>query len=482
MSEDVGLCFYKLDGIPWPAFKYSDGNHLMEDAKDEIDNPLKARIAIDMISSFMNNEEKHVYVQPMGKPVSEYIKLKEGEDEYYCVYQGMARVLGNETLNPKAFRDDNEYLAYMAAMAELCQALERLSKNLPIRGQTDPETYDKWKKRGEMQLRLAASRGDQRVARDSTEAVETGISTPEKSRGSFKATEDEVNNTSTAASVMQSDDVSTPKASYNVTTNSPARQGAREIDLHSKTSSPGHTPKANNTRTHSDNATVVSVNDSSLAEESDVQPIPFRDPQIKESDSINTVYKKLILNSGWGRQEVNGEVLFWMPHVTLATGIRQKTIFTCFELEDYLKEVNLWKYSTARKLIFTPIQKAKKAKRANSLNVTPSRSSSRRSSRARGSEQKKREFAEDDFYFFPNLINFLQAKLGWDYKPGGVIASWAYIPGTSKLGLKGEYGVDFFTEEEEVVLYCMKNKFKENYGHLLDSVDTKRARIGTVSP
>ena len=165
MSEDVGLCFYKLDGIPWPAFKYSDGNHLMEDAKDEIDNPLKARIAIDMISSFMNNEEKHVYVQPMGKPVSEYIKLKEGEDEYYCVYQGMARVLGNETLNPKAFRDDNEYLAYMAAMAELCQALERLSQSLPIRGQTDPETYDKWKKRGEMQLRLAASRGDQRVAR-----------------------------------------------------------------------------------------------------------------------------------------------------------------------------------------------------------------------------------------------------------------------------------------------------------------------------
>ena len=150
---------------------------------------------------------------------------------------------------------------------------------------------------------------------------------------------------------------------------------------------------------------------------------------------------------------MNGEVFYWMPNVTFSKGTRGKNLFNIDELEEYLKRTNLWKSETARRLMFTPIQKTKgKTKESKSLSVTPARSSVRRSTRSRGSESKKRSLPKDEFYFFGNLIQFLQRKLDWEYKNGSKVgATWVYIRGDSKFGIEGRHGVDYFTEEDEVV-------------------------------
>lgn len=143
----------------------------------------------------------------------------------------------------------------------------------------------------------------------------------------------------------------------------------------------------------------------------------------------------------------------------------------------------------SKKLMFTPIQKSEKKKRprptetchvqednkkpkaSTSSSITPGQSTVRRSRRrSRGNGSKRSVHQRDDFYFFGNLIQFLQLALDWDYKKGTKLKNWLIIRGDSKLGLDGEVGVDYFEDEDAVVEYCVKNKFKEKYHHLLPAI------------
>ena len=147
--------------------------------------------------------------------------------------------------------------------------------------------------------------------------------------------------------------------------------------------------------------------------------------------------------------------------------------------------------------MFTPIQKSEKKKRprptetcqlqednkkpkaSTSSSITPGQSTVRRSRRrSRGNGSKRSVHQRDDFYFFGNLIQFLQLALDWDYKKGTKLKNWLIIRGDSKLGLDGEVGVDYFEDEDAVVEYCVKNKFKEKYHHLLPAItDTGNGNI-----
>ena len=74
-------------------------------------------------------------------------------------------------------------------------------------------------------------------------------------------------------------------------------------------------------------------------------------------------------------------------------------------------------------------------------------------------------------------------KLDWEYKKGVKVGSdWVYIRGDSELGVEGTRGVDYFTEEHEVVDYCTKNKYKTKYRHLLTPPSNKRSKQGIISP
>jgi hypothetical protein len=111
--------------------------------------------------------------------------------------------------------------------------------------------------------------------------------------------------------------------------------------------------------------------------------------------------------------------------------------------------------------------------------VTPRRTSRRKLDKSSGSSWKEK----DDFYKFKPLMAFLQNHLNWVYKQAhNQLKQWSYIKGDSEAGENGDYLVDFFHEEKEVIKYCKENNnCKEQCAHLANNIggtatNTKRTK------
>lgn len=118
--------------------------------------------------------------------------------------------------------------------------------------------------------------------------------------------------------------------------------------------------------------------------------------------------------------------------------------------------------STSAAVTTTANLKTPKASKKRKM-VTPTPSRSTRTRRSPGSDDSPFNFKskkQEEFYQFQPLIKKLQA-IGWQYSRAKT-RNWQYVlPGHPSEYKKGKHLEDFFYEENEVILYCMNNKFFE---------------------
>jgi hypothetical protein len=218
----------------------------------------------------------------------------------------------------------------------------------------------------------------------------------------------------------------------------------------------------------SDGANTTEPEEAKTSEEE--QPV-----EILKNDTFEDIRNKLIF-SGWEviKEKGGDDPLFFVPKAHLKTGHWARyDYFDEWELRKYLEETYQW----------TEPVKAEEVQRAEAREEEPAEPKKKRSRKPTSTkeprtkkpkgEQAKRKQEErtrqssmeeeekDPFYQFSTLITFLRGSLGWKYRAAILRdhITWIY----ERPGTLGERGELYFDEEQEVVDYCKRNKYKETY-------------------
>lgn len=476
------LCFYCRDNsiLLWPAVYAESYSEYLNAFQDEIDVNLKCKISEAMFDAFRESKEVEKILRPLGKSVADLVEIEKGKKEVFNYHEHLWDVLIEQAAVPTIFSSDEEYLEFM-------EALDKSEET--IRGRRDKTML-------QLGLERLAKKNEAGVLPDEKMAETTvqDQSGDEEMEGSPSASNNapcpEQDVVMACVVDQAADAASFPQSN----SDSPA---ARSITDSSTTSD--NTPRTHN---QSSSATVVSMDTAACAETSAVNQFPFDVvPEVDESMSAADIGHAFVF-AGYNRLRKNGEVLYFFPGVEYETRIRGKNCFSEEELEAIAKEHNYFKV-TSREL-FTPAaieneqgsdassvaikavagknkkqqpvkQKSPPTKKGTTAKKTPSKTQAPKNSgrtrisprRLRSCEPKRKLVSSEPFYDFVNLMRVLKNHFGWKYKGGGGLATWIYVRGDSAFGKHGELGVDFFTEETEVVEYCMKNNYKEKFDDLL---------------
>jgi hypothetical protein len=209
---------------------------------------------------------------------------------------------------------------------------------------------------------------------------------------------------------------------------------------------------------------------------------------IEPTATFNNILFKLQVDYGWEQISYQGQTVWIRPGKDPSANpncIRGKDFFNVEELRQHLQAKCGWKEPITPQAKSKPTDTATKNKRGRKTApsfVTPSPSGRPQRNRRRkvrdgehddeqsspmkmSSKKPKKMFQfqseeEEDFYTFLNLMSKLKRNK-WGYRPGK-FGGWTYIkPGHKGEKQGGKHMVDFFTEEHEVIEYCMKEKYFE---------------------
>jgi hypothetical protein len=209
---------------------------------------------------------------------------------------------------------------------------------------------------------------------------------------------------------------------------------------------------------------------------------------IEPTATFNNILFKLQVDYGWEQISYQGQTVWIRPGKDPSANpncLRGKDFFNVEELRQHLQAKYGWKEPITPQAKSKPTDTATKTKRGRKTApsfVTPSPSGRPQRHRRRkvrdgehddeqsspmkmSSKKPKKMFQfqseeEEDFYTFLNLMSKLKRNK-WGYRPGK-FGGWTYIkPGHKGEKQGGKHMVDFFTEEHEVIEYCMKEKYFE---------------------
>jgi hypothetical protein len=195
---------------------------------------------------------------------------------------------------------------------------------------------------------------------------------------------------------------------------------------------------------------------------------------VEPTDSFDDICHKLQVDLGWEVIIFNGETIWMKPGKDPTRNpnccVRGRDYFDTTGLYDYVQTKYGWNPPTGS------LKTTKKGHQItpSTMSSSPSSSSSSTSNskthaRKKSSSsvtpsplKKKRQFQsveEEKFYTFSKLMPKLCKRLYWGYR-GGVLGGWTYVmPGHRGEKQGGQYKVDYFKQEDEVVEYCMKNDY-----------------------
>jgi hypothetical protein len=369
-------------------------------------------------------------------------------------------------LDPEFWNDEDLYKSFMGAMDQVRQDLNSTSNTHAFA----ELAQRKWQHfRGVDEQLQAQAAGHEEVAATSEETGE-GASEEETAPPADAAVEEET--------AMEEEDVQNEPESH---------------------------PRDRNGSSITDSCVETVVTQDSSDEEE-------KDPGILPRDSFQQTIHKLQLSLGWDVIQYQGKTVWIQPGKDPSSNdslVLGKDYFGETELKEYLQTKYGWKRpqidttaaaqspstaaapdtNTADKHKTPQTNSGKKSRgkkprafvtpspkvtKDRSTNLAPPRSSTRkRAPRGalededmlqRSKKQSKifhfKSDAEADFYNFGPLMNRLK-KHGWKYR-GGNLGGWTYIiPRHNGPKQGGQEKVDYFTEEEDVVEYCMNNQYFE---------------------
>jgi hypothetical protein len=467
---------YKQDdetSYKWPAIICADLEEFQDMVQNEADDDLKTKICLALFENY--DKESVMVARLLGR--SEFLILEEG-----TAFHGYATLLFDKLAKatPQYFAKHLDlYLDYMSALDASYDWLK-----------DDGTKSDKNRKKGEELLAKYHRSNDESLEENKPHEAEE----QEKSSLEEKAPERTSPVTTTAETT------SSPPASF---TNEEEQTISDDRSVQCSDEHPG-----------SSSATVVSMSDSSDAP-STTEPEEATTPEeeqrleILKDDTFKDIRNKLIF-AGWEVRKATGEELLYfpVPNASVETGSRGNDSFDESELRKYLEESYQWTepVKTEEEQLaeaqeepikmedepaeprkkrgrtkkpglpnFTKEPKAKKPKveRVNTPKQEPARQFTRAGLRNKSgntdgkTEKTPVEKEIDPFYNFTRLISLLHKKMGWKYRFARKMGHSHVYEKPDTLGEKaGTYLEDFFYEEQEVIDYCKKHKYKQKYGHL----------------
>ena len=416
----------------WPAILYSGFDEFQHHLKqmNRLDVQVRSKIALTILKN-CHADKKVMVARLLGRESSlDFVEIPY--DSKYHMFTDLlpARdILSWEWTHPRFFETNGEMDMYMNFMGALDESMKILS------GGQESST---WREKGKE--RLTSFQPDH-----------------EKTQARGSEQDGAANSNSEGVS---SKDPKTPSVTPENTT---------EAFVDEQSESPAN---ENTTFEHAapSSATVVSVSDSVTENEECPSPTYTIPEGLNECKTFTEAWCQLCYH-GWavvdsdaeGHNYVPPNSRYDNPMLCYEDGTPGKDYFNEDTLRKYLEDVHQWKEETA------PLDKATKETEPTK-EISPRRRTPRRTPGKTSSANKRTgvDEDEDEFYQFKSLITFLQKHLHWVYKPAkNTLEQWAYVVGNSK-GEDGVRGIDFFHEEQEVIDFCRKNNFKEQYARLLE--------------